>query len=181
MSCRKANGPEQAGSKKQKPYSKTGEDEQADLQFGRMEVGQSRANASQRPKKKKPSKEQLLQDAVQKQQQKADGVGDAKVLYTSSISKSVVQPCLSLCWHGCSFLESEKHALPFFQLPESLKGRPAGVWQCSVDVCKQLCLLIVGGDKLADFVGGVKLADFALLVVCVYHELLTCSENLVIS
>ena len=81
MSCRKADGSEQAGSKKQKPSSKAGEDEQADLQFGQVEMGQTHGAATKRSKKKKPSKEQLLQEAVQKQQQKADGIGNAKVLH----------------------------------------------------------------------------------------------------
>ena len=89
MSCRKADGSEQAGNKKQKPSSKAGEDEQADLQFGRVEMGQTHGAVSKQPKKKKPSKEQLLQEAVQKQQQKADGIADAKVLHASTINKSV--------------------------------------------------------------------------------------------
>ena len=83
--CRKADGSEQAGSKKPKPSSTAGEDEQANLQFGRVEMGQTQGPSTKRPKKKKPSKEQLLQEAVQKQQQKADDVGDAKVPYTSRI------------------------------------------------------------------------------------------------
>lgn len=84
--CRKASGPEQPGSKKQKPSSMAEEEEQADLQFGRVEVGQTHGASTKRPKKKKASKEQLLQEAVQKQQQKADSFGDAKVLQVSTVS-----------------------------------------------------------------------------------------------
>ena len=84
LPCRKAAGSEQAGSKKPKPSSNAGEDEPANLQFGRVEVGPMQGPSTKRPKKK-PSKEQLLQEAVQKQQRKADGVGDAKVLYPSKI------------------------------------------------------------------------------------------------
>lgn len=79
FSCRKANDSAQAGSKKQKMFSKSGVDEQADLQFGRVEVGQAHGPSTKRQKKKKPSKEQLLQEAVQKQQQKADDIEDFKV------------------------------------------------------------------------------------------------------
>lgn len=78
---RKANGPEQASSKKHKPSGTAEDEEQADLQFGRVEVGQTQGASTKRPKKKKPSKEQLLQEAVQKQQQKADSLGDAQVLH----------------------------------------------------------------------------------------------------
>lgn len=45
-------------------------------------MGQTHGASTKRQKKKKPSKEQLLQEAVLKQQQKADGVGDAKVRQT---------------------------------------------------------------------------------------------------
>lgn len=78
-SCRKADGAEQVGSKRQKPSNKAGVDEQADLQFGRVEVGQTHGPSTKRQKKKKPSKEQLLQEAVQKQQQKADDFENPKV------------------------------------------------------------------------------------------------------
>lgn len=75
---RKADGAEQVGSKRQKPSNKAGVDEQADLQFGRVEVGQTHGPSTKRQKKKKPSKEQLLQEAVQKQQQKADDFENPK-------------------------------------------------------------------------------------------------------
>ncbi|KAL3154963.1 hypothetical protein ABBQ38_011491 [Trebouxia sp. C0009 RCD-2024] len=75
---RKADESGQAGGKKQKISSKSGLDEQADVQFGRVEVGQGHGPSTKRQKKKKPSKEQLLQEAVQKQQHKADDVEDPK-------------------------------------------------------------------------------------------------------
>lgn len=80
--CRKADESGQAGGKKQKISSKSGLDEQADVQFGRVEVGQGHGPSTKRQKKKKPSKEQLLQEAVQKQQHKADDVEDPKVIRT---------------------------------------------------------------------------------------------------
>ena len=94
--CRKADGSEQAGSKKQKTSSKTGVDEQTDLQFGRVEVGQARGPSTKRQQKKKPSKEQLLQEAVQKQQQKADDVEDPKVSKTLNVR-------FWLYNHSCTF------------------------------------------------------------------------------
>ena len=72
--CRKSEDGEQSGGKRQR---QTGKDEQqADLQFGRLEMGQT---GKQQPKKKKPSKEQLLQDALQKQKQKSDISAETQV------------------------------------------------------------------------------------------------------
>ena len=72
--CRKPDDADQAGSKRQKQA-----DPQADLQFGRLDMGQAGQLGKQQPRKKKPSKEQLLQDALQKQKQKSDS-SDAQVL-----------------------------------------------------------------------------------------------------
>jgi hypothetical protein len=69
---------EQSGGKRQR---QTGKDEQqADLQFGRLEMGQTGQLGKQQPKKKKPSKEQLLQEALQKQKQKSDTSAETQVL-----------------------------------------------------------------------------------------------------
>ncbi len=48
------------------------------MQFGRLEMGQTGQLGKQQPKKKKPSKEQLLQDALQKQ--KSDTSAETQVL-----------------------------------------------------------------------------------------------------
>lgn len=75
--CRKPDDADQAGSKRQKHA-----DAPADLQFGRLEMGVTGQLGKQEPKKKKPSKEQLLQDALQKQKQKSDQ-SDVQVLTTA--------------------------------------------------------------------------------------------------
>ena len=76
--CRKSEDAEQSGGKRQR---QTGKDEQqADLQFGRLEMGQTGQLGKQQPKKKKASKEQLLQDALQKQKQKGDISDETQVL-----------------------------------------------------------------------------------------------------
>ena len=111
LHCRKANDQEQAGSKKQKPPGSAAE-EQPDLQFGRVEVGQTWGGTSKHQKKKKPSKEQLLQEAVQKQQQKTGSGSDLQVCNPNhSVCIVLHVPCLPeilsfmcLCWckgHGC--------------------------------------------------------------------------------
>jgi len=74
--CRKSDDAEQSGGKRQRQAGK--DEQQADLQFGRLEMGQTGQLGKQQPKKKKPSKEQLLQDALQKQ--KSDTSAETQVL-----------------------------------------------------------------------------------------------------
>ncbi len=62
--CRKPEDAEQSDGKRQRQSGK--DEQQADLQFGRLETGQTGQLGKQQPKKKKPSKEQLLQEALQK-------------------------------------------------------------------------------------------------------------------
>lgn len=76
--CRKSDDAEQSGGKRQRQAGK--DEQQADLQFGRLEMGQTSQLGKQQPKKKKPSKEQLLQDALQKQKQKGDVSAETQVL-----------------------------------------------------------------------------------------------------
>ena len=77
LCCRKGDDAEHAGSKRQKPAANA--DQPADLQFGRLEMSQTGQLGKQQPKKKKASKEQLLQEALQKQKQKNDGAADFQV------------------------------------------------------------------------------------------------------
>ena len=55
-------------------------DTQPDLQFGRLDMGQNGQLGKQPHKKRKASKEQLLQEALQRQKQKAEHPADTQVL-----------------------------------------------------------------------------------------------------
>jgi hypothetical protein len=76
--CRKSDDAGQSNGKRQRQSGK--DEQQADLQYGRLEMGQTGQLGKQQPKKKKPSKEQLLQDALQKQKQKSDMSAETQVL-----------------------------------------------------------------------------------------------------
>ena len=90
MCCRKADGQDPAGGKRQKQQPQT--DAQTDLQFGKMDMGQS-AQLGTQHKKKKPSKEQLLQEAVQKQKQTADGGSEPQVRRNPFTMTTLKQTC----------------------------------------------------------------------------------------
>ena len=74
--CRKADRQDPAGAKRQKQQPQS--DAQTDMQFGKMDMGTAGQSGTQHKKKKKPSKEQLLQEAVQKQT--ADGAAEPQVV-----------------------------------------------------------------------------------------------------
>ena len=81
MYCRKADDQE-PGSGKRPKQQQDSTDNQADFQFGKVEVGQGGLLGSrqqQKGKRKRPTKEQLLQEAVQKQKQQQDPQAGAEV------------------------------------------------------------------------------------------------------
>lgn len=78
--CRKTEEQEPSNSKRPKQQDST--DAHADFQFGKVEVGQGGllgGRQQQKGKRKKPTKEQLLQEAVQKQKQQQDPQAGAAV------------------------------------------------------------------------------------------------------
>lgn len=79
--CRKTEEQEPSNSKRPKQQQDS-TDAQADFQFGKVEVGQGGllgGRQQQKGKRKKPTKEQLLQEAVQKQKQQQDPQAGAAV------------------------------------------------------------------------------------------------------
>lgn len=99
--CRKAVDQE-PGSGKRSKQQQDSTDNQADFQFGKVEVGQGGAlgaRQQQKGKRKKPTKEQLLQEAVQKQKQQQDPQAGAEVqvAFISVLILNWHAECVHMC------------------------------------------------------------------------------------
>lgn len=120
---RQADDQDHGGVKRQKQAAAKA-DQQGELQFGRVEMGQTGQLSKQQNKKKKPTKEQLLQEAVQKQKQKSDNSADTRGKVKQEAWKSALSRA-----RGEKVLDDPKLLRKSMKKDAKLKEKKSNAWK----------------------------------------------------